>query len=60
MVAGCLVGSGRVTLEFFGIQEAEDVEPVGGQDDNGLHGGFAEEGCWVDAVGGADLEPAAV
>lgn len=60
MVAGRLVGGGRVALEFFGVQEAEDVETVGGQDDDGLHGGFAEERHGVDAVGGADLEPAAI
>ena len=42
MVTRGLVGGGRVELEFGAVQETEDVEAVGGHDDDGLHGGFAD------------------
>lgn len=47
-------------LEFRRVDEAEDVEAVGGHDYDGVDGGFREEAHGCEGVGGAELEPAAV
>jgi hypothetical protein len=46
--------------EAGGRQEAEDIEPVGGTDDDAFAGRFGEEEAQVKVVWGADLEEAAV
>jgi hypothetical protein len=46
--------------EAGGCEEAEDVETVGGTDDDAFARGFGEEEAQVEVVWGADLEEAAV
>lgn len=60
VVAGGFTHRGRVVLEFRRVDEAEDVEAVGGHDYDGVDGGFREEAYGCEGVGGAELEPAAV
>ena len=50
----------RFLLQLVGGQEAEDVEPVGGRDDDAADGGLGEELGRVFAVRRAPLEEAAV
>ena len=51
---------GGLEGESGGGEETEDVEAVGGGDENAFQSGRGEEGARIEVVWGAELEEAAV
>lgn len=60
VVAHALVHGGGVLLQLGGVEEAEHVQAVGWEDDDGVQLGFSEKSGSGECIGVSELEESTV